>query len=126
MTDAEFIAAFEAGRLDEFTHRDHIRMAFAYSRIGGTGLAIAKAREGIARLAAGSTKYHETLTVAWARAVAHMTAQSGAETFDAFLAEYPQLLRRDLMDAHYSRERLFSPAARAAFVEPDREPLPAL
>jgi hypothetical protein len=28
------------------------------------------------------------------------------------------------MNAHYSRERLFSAAARARFVEPDRAPLP--
>ena len=124
MTDREFLDAFEAGRLGQFTHRDHVRMAFAYARDGGSDHAVAKAREGIARLAAGSPKYHETLTVAWARAVAHMAGESSAETFDAFLSDFPQLERRDLLDAHYSRELLFSDAARAAFVEPDRRPLP--
>jgi hypothetical protein len=124
MDDGEFLAAFEAGRLRSFTHRDHLRMAFAYSRRGGAERAVAGAREGIGRLARGTSKYHDTLTVAWARAVAHMAAESRATTFDAFLAQHPQLERRDLMNAHYSRERLFSAAARARFVEPDRAPLP--
>jgi hypothetical protein len=44
--------------------------------------------------------------------------------FDAFVAAHPQLLRRDLLLGHYSRERLFSPTARARFVEPDLLALP--
>jgi hypothetical protein len=124
VTDHEFLETFEAGRLRAFTHRDHVRMAFAYARAGGSDHAVAKAREGITRLAAGSSKYHETLTVAWARATAHMASHSTAPTFDAFLADFPQLERRDLLDAHYSRALLFSDAARAAFVEPDLEPIP--
>jgi hypothetical protein len=63
--DQDFLRAFEAGRLSAFSHRDHLRMAFACARAGGSGHAVAKAPEGIARLAAGSSKYHETLTVAW-------------------------------------------------------------
>ena len=124
MTDEEFIDAFEAGRLRAFTHRDHVRMAFVYARAGGAEHAVANARAGIARLAAGTSKYHETLTVAWARAVAHMSARSDAHSFDGFLSEFPQLERRDLLSAHYTRERLFSDEARAGFVEPDLRPLP--
>jgi hypothetical protein len=124
VTDAEFLEAFEARRLTAFEHRDHVRMAYAYARVGGSEYAVAKAREGIKRLAAGSSKYHETLTVAWARAVAHMAGNSRAGTFEAFEREFPQLQRRDLLEAHYSRETLFSDAARAGFVAPDRLPLP--
>ena len=69
-------------------------------------------------------RYHDTLTTAWARVVAHARRRDRDLGFDAFLAAHPRLLERDLLLAHYSRERLFSPAARAAFLEPDLVPLP--
>ena len=69
-------------------------------------------------------RYHETLTTAWARVVGHHALRARDADFDAFLAAHPRLLERDLLCAHYSRERLFSDAARAAFVEPDLLALP--
>ena len=123
MTDDEFLARFEAHALPGFTHRDHVRVAFAYARRGGTPAAVKGARR-IRALAAGTGKYHETLTVAWARVIARHAADDPALEFAAFLEANPQLLRRDLLNAHYSRERLFSAEARQRFVEPDISPLP--
>jgi hypothetical protein len=56
------------------------------------------------------------------RVIAHHA--TGDTDFDGFLAAHPRLLDRDLLLAHYSRERLFSGAARARFVEPDLLALP--
>ena len=56
--------------------------------------------------------------------VGHYALHARDDDFDAFLAAHPRLLERDLLRAHYSRERLFSEAARAAFVEPDLLALP--
>jgi hypothetical protein len=70
-------------------------------------------------------RYDETLTTAWARVVGHCALRALEDDFEAFLAAHPRLLERDLLCAHYSRERLFSEAARAAFVEPDLLALPA-
>jgi hypothetical protein len=126
MTDDTFLTHFEAGHLHAFDHRDHLRVAFAYARRGGVEHAIARAREGLRRFTAAhheGARYHDTLTTAWARVVGHHAVAS-ADDFDAFLTAHPHLLKRDLLLAHYSRERLFSPAARAAFVEPDLLPLP--
>jgi len=68
-------------------------------------------------------KYHETMTVGWARLVGSRAVASEPLTFPPFLAAHPELLRRDLLRLHYSHELLFSERARAAFVEPDVAPL---
>jgi hypothetical protein len=127
MTDDAFLARFEAGSLRSFDHRDHLRVAFAYARRGGVDHAVDRARRGLRHIAAAHgepERYHETLTTAWARVIAHHALAGGDAEFDAFLAAHPQLLRRDLLLGHYTRERLFSPTARARFVEPDLLALP--
>jgi hypothetical protein len=127
MTDETFLARFEAISLTSFDHRDHVRVAYAYARRGGVAHAVARARGGLRRLTAAHhepERYHDTLTTAWARVVAHHANVGAGDSFDAFLAAHPRLLERDLLLEHYSRERLFSPAARARFVEPDLRPLP--
>ena len=125
MTDDAFLARFEAGRLGAFTHRDHVRLAFAYTRRGGVEHAIERARHGLRRFAAAHgqpERYHETLTIAWARVVAHHATDAG--DFESLVAVHPRLLDRELLFAHYSRELLFGPTARARFVEPDLLALP--
>ena len=127
MTDETFLVRFEAASLRSFDHADHLRVAFAYARRGGIEHAVARARDGLRRFAAAHGepgRYHETLTTAWARVVAHYALQARYDDFDAFLAAHTRLADRDLLWAHYSRERLFSAAARAGFVEPDLLALP--
>jgi hypothetical protein len=127
MTDETFLHRFEAASLGSFGHRDHLRVAFAYARRGGIDHAVARAREGLRRFATAHGepgRYHETLTTAWARVVGHYALRAREDDFETFLTAHPRLLERDLLSAHYSRERLFSEAARVAFVEPDLLALP--
>jgi hypothetical protein len=126
LTDEEFIERYETYLLTEFTHEDHLRMAFAYARKGGAAAAVGGARriQGLAERLGAPGKYHDTMTVAWARVVGHLAARSRASDFEEFLDDHPQLRNRDLMTAHYSRGLLFGPAARAQFIEPDLAPLP--
>jgi hypothetical protein len=126
LSDEEFLSRYETCALHHFSHDDHVRMAFAYARRGGEAAAVEGARRirNLAVTLGAPGKYHDTITVAWARVVARHAAESAAQTFAEFLDEYPQLRRRDLLTAHYSQDRLFSPRARAAFVEPDLVPLP--
>jgi hypothetical protein len=126
LSDCEFLERYEAHALDGFSHDDHVRMAFLYARRGGAAAAVAGARRirGLAEALGATGKYHDTLTVAWARVVAHRALQSDAPTFEEFLEAHPQLRRRDLLSAHYTRDLLFSPAARMAFIEPDLVALP--
>jgi hypothetical protein len=127
LTDAEFLRRFEAHALDSFSHRDHLRVAFAYARRGGLEAAVEGARRirGFAEALGDRRKYHETMTVGWARIVGRRAVESAPLTFPAFLDTHPELLRRDLLHAHYSRALLSSPQARTAFVEPDLAPLPS-
>ena len=126
LSDKEFVARFEAHDLDEFSHRDHLRLAFVYARGGGVQAAVDGARRirGFAEAQGARRKYHETMTVAWARVVGRLAIDSAPLAFPAFLDAHPELLHRDLLSAHYTDERLFSEEARAAFVEPDVVPLP--
>jgi hypothetical protein len=125
LSDEEFLERYEAHALADFSHEDHVRMAFAYARRGGEDAAVRGARRirGFAEALGVPGKYHDTLTVAWARIVGRLAVTSSAPSFEEFLEQHPQLRQRDLLGAHYSRDLLFSASARAAFVEPDLAPL---
>jgi hypothetical protein len=70
--------------------------------------------------------YHETITLASLRAgAALLAAHPGLplhELLDRLMAS--ELGRSGWLLAYWSRERLFSPAARRAWLEPDLKPLP--
>lgn len=72
--------------------------------------------------------YHETITQAYIRLVAAFLAgnergQGIAELVNKLLVS--PLGRRDALLTYFSRERLFSVAARKAWVEPDLVPIPS-
>lgn len=128
MNDDEFLAAFEARTLDEFHHRDHIKVAYLYLRRYPLDEAIAKVRAGLQALAAAwdapvddlEKGYHETMTQAWVRLV-HLTLIDcrDAESADAFCDQQPQLMQKTRLQFFYSRERLMTWKAKREFVDPD-------
>ena len=102
MTDIEFVEAFETCRLPNelFHHRDHLRLAWMYLQRYGASDAAARLRESIRRYAAhhgASGKYHETVTVAWLRLLAHAARRSGALSFDQLVAAYPELPDKNML-----------------------------
>ncbi len=107
-TDAEFVAAFEAGTIESFHHSDHIRLALLYVRKYGMPEAEERVAEGIRRFSmkAGQPgKYHHTMTVAWVRLAAG-------------------LLDKEALSAYYSSAVLKSEQARREWVDPDLAALP--
>lgn len=144
MTDDEFLAAFEGCAFDrtEWTHAAHVRMAWLYLTRAAPGADVLGAvRAGLQRLNAalrarhpaapgrapdprGLDGYHETVTAAFVRVIAARVRPG--EGFAAFADRNPDLFDRAFpaLLAHYSPERLYAPAARGAFLEPDRAPLP--
>ena len=67
--------------------------------------------------------YHETITQASLRAAAAALAgRTRAQALEALLAG--PCGRSDWLLAHWTRARLFSPAARRRWLEPDLQPLP--
>lgn len=131
MTDDEFVGAFHSGALpnERFHHRDHLRLAWILTRRLGADEAARAISAGIQRFAARhghAAKYHETMTLFWARIVAHLVqSRPDIADFDTFLAAFPLLLDKDLPYRHWRRETMFTPAARARWVEPDLLELPA-
>jgi hypothetical protein len=67
--------------------------------------------------------YHETITVAFVRVIA--SRMEGGD-YPTFRERNPELFDRTLtaLLRHYTKERLHSPEARRAFIEPDVKPLP--
>lgn len=67
---------------------------------------------------------HETLTRAWVLAVRHFMSRSPSRSFAEFAEKSTPLLDSKVMLTHYSAGVLFSPGARASYVEPDLETIP--
>jgi hypothetical protein len=125
------VARFDAAELpkEQWTHAAHLIVALAYARRHRPDEAFSQLRLSIKRLnkAHGSTGYHETITRAWFGLVLHFLDLFDDGRSLAGLAEaLTELFSKVELFLHYSRERLLSPEARAAWVEPDDRPLPAL
>lgn len=71
-------------------------------------------------------KYHATITAAWVRCVAVHRERWPADTFEHFIEINADLLDPTLLEHPFTRELLFSEAARTGVVEADLRPLPAL
>jgi hypothetical protein len=135
MNDDEFLAAFEACTLDEFHHRDHIKVTYLYLCRYSLDEAITKVRCWLQALALAwgapvadlERGYHETMTQAWVRLVHRALSDCGAaESADAFCDQQPKLMQKTHLDSFYSRERLRTWQAKREFVEPDLRPFVSL
>ena len=121
MNDEEFLAAFEGCALEEFHHRDHVKVAYLYLRRYPLEEAIVKVRAGLQALAVAwgaptdelEKGYHETVTQAWLR------DGGEAENAEAFCEREAQLMEKNCLELFYSRERLFTWTAKREYVEPD-------
>jgi hypothetical protein len=130
-SDREFRAAFEAGAFApaDFSHRAHVRLAYVHLADSSVDIALERMRAALVTFLEHhdipASKYHETLTRAWILAVDHfMHRTPEASCADDFIDRNPVLLDSRIMLTHYSAGLLFSDAARAAFVEPDLDPIP--
>ena len=129
LSDEEFLSGFEESRLEpgNFHHRDHVRLAWICVRRFGRLAAEERLLHGIRKMAerAGvSEKFLYTTTVAWVRLVAARQPQAEArENFQDWIANWPELLNKNLLDEYYSAGKLESAQARAGWLEPDRKPV---
>lgn len=127
------VRRFEATELtrEEWTHDAHVAMAAWYLVRHDSDDALDLVRDGIKRLNAAhgpspsGRGYHETLTRLYMRLVRRSLAHHslGRPLVDAVNGVIAELADRDIPLRHYSAERLFSDAARVAWVPPDRDPL---
>jgi hypothetical protein len=127
LNDDEFLLAFEQCRLNpaQFHHADHLRLAWLCVARYGPALAEEKLLSGIQRFAEKAgvpQKFLHTTTVAWVRLVAARHAPAVCqERFEDWIARWPELLNKNLLEQHYSASILQSREARSGWVDPDRK-----
>ncbi|WP_437850848.1 N-acetyltransferase family protein [Sorangium sp. So ce363] len=113
----------------DFSHARHLLLALHYVRAHGPEGALARMRSALQAFNARhppTNGYHETITVAWLTLVArHAAEHGGAAVHDLAEGLLDRHRSSKALFAHYSRARLLSDDARAAFVAPDLAPLPA-
>jgi hypothetical protein len=137
MDDETFLRKFEdcTYPLDDFHHREHVKVAYLYLRRHSLAGAIDRIRGSIKKYNAAHSDpaapevvdrgYHETMTLAWMRLVHFTLCEYGpADTADLFYEAHPQLWQMKVMRFFYSRNRIMSFAAKKNFAEPDISPLP--
>jgi hypothetical protein len=113
----------------EWTHTAHLRVAWLHLARYPVDEAHLRMRVGIIRLNAAHglvetevRGYHETLTRVWLVLVRDARRRTPAADSVRFVATVG--LERDAPLRYYSRERLFSVAARAVYLPPDLAELP--
>lgn len=129
------VRAFEDATLarEDWTHAAHLVVALVYAHRHRLD-AYTRLREAIKRYnrATGTPEtptrgYHETITAAWFHLVLHfLDLFDDGRPLAHLVDDLVQVYGRDELFAHFSRERLMTPEARAGWVEPDLKPLPAL
>lgn len=137
---AELAARFQRLDLDRvaWTHEAHLCVGLWHVATLGPDAALVALRTGIRRLnehngvANTSTGgYHETITAAYVRLFDRFLRGRGGDDALPDLSEAAvallsgELARRDVLLRYWSRERLLSSEARAAWVAPDLEAIDA-
>ena len=128
--DREFVRTFEAFGIapEDFSHRSHIQLAYVYLCKHDVETTCGKVRDALCSFLSHigvepSSKYHATITKGWVLAVHRfMSCQTDTASATEFIDANLQLLDTGLLGRHYSKEPLFSDAARKSFVEPDLAP----
>src|SRR5262245_51835774 len=131
----DFVFRFQACTLrkDEWTHHAHLVVGLWHVDRYGADDALTRLRAGIRRLNesfgganTAASGYHETITAAYVRLLSQfLDRRENGEVIGDLATRLlgGPLAARDVLFAFYSRERLMSVAARAAWVEPDLAPL---
>jgi hypothetical protein len=131
-TDADveaLVAAFEDCTLphSRWTHRAHLAVALVYLTRYRYQTALDRVRVHIPlynRTRGNPDGYHETITLLHMWRVAHYLAERvEPPSLVTALDDLTELCGKGWMARHYSPERLASAAAKAGWVDPDREPL---
>lgn len=136
MTSAldDLVLSFQGQTLPkaDWTHGAHLAVGLWHVARFGPGEALDRLRTGIRRLNeahgvvnSDTSGYHETITRAYVILLSQWREAHQLERTDDLVAPLraSAIAAPDVLLHFYSREHLFSPRARAEWVEPDRLPL---
>ncbi|MFM9905097.1 MAG: hypothetical protein ACKVQJ_11070 [Pyrinomonadaceae bacterium] len=111
---------------DNWKHAEHLTVALHYLHLHDMETATEKMRSGIFKLLGAfgvdllkEMPYHETLTIFWMRTVAEFNASKSEISLLDKANELVATYDKDYPLKFYSREYLFSDAARAHYLRPD-------
>ncbi len=126
---AEVVRTFEDASIARsvWKHAEHLTVALYYLSLHDFETATKKMREGIFKLLTYGFKvdlekempYHETLTVFWMKTVVEFNATRNGSSLLEKANDLVATFDKDHPLKFYSREYLFSEAARASWAEPD-------
>lgn len=128
MDTATLVSAFEARTLPKpaWTHDAHVTVGAVFAFRHGRAAALERLRAMIPayNLSVGGENtdtagYHDTITAYYAGAAAHAAAEAASEDEAVGRALASTHLTREAPLRYWSREVLFSVAARRGFVAPD-------
>jgi transketolase len=133
ISDEDFLTQFESAKwpLENWHHRQHIKIAYLYLRHYPFDQARARIREKIKAYNAAKqlsesllSGYHDTMTQAWMHLLYFALCEHGAaENADAFYELHPELWGKKTLRLFYSK--IFTtPEAKEKFVAPDITPFP--
>jgi hypothetical protein len=127
------VERFRAGSiaLADFGHRQHLAVACAYASTMSSDRALEAFRTDLLRFISPfghERKYHESVTRFWLHLARHYVEVYGAGRCTALVANdfVERFADKTLIERHYTPARLWSAAARAAWMEPDLLPLPPI
>jgi hypothetical protein len=135
MSDSELLDHFESCTLSPkfWTHEAHIRVTWLYLKDHEETTALQLVRTGIQRyndcVLKKALAYHETITVAYVRLIAHQRSLLSADhSFEDFKLNAGDLMDRKLtaLLRYYRPETLRSEQARKRFISSDLLPLPTV
>jgi hypothetical protein len=122
------VAGFESCTLPyaHWTHRAHLAVAATYLADADPEAALARLRAGIQRynrLCGDPAGYNETVTRLYVRRIAATLADVTRLPLHARIARLAAAYPLGWMYAFFSRERIWSDAAKRGWIEPDLRPL---
>ena len=123
MRDSELLKRFETFEVEaaDFSHRDHVQVAFEMLKKYSFLEASAKYSNGINIIATNAgvpERFHVTITLAFLSLIAQRVDGSEQDEFEAFLSQNEDLLNKDVLSQWYSKEDLSSDFARTHFLLP--------
>lgn len=129
LDNEQFCQAFAECTLDPalFDHVAHLRLAWIYLEKFDLKTAVEIITDQLKVYTSyhgARDKYNATVTIAAVKAVRHFMLKGSADSFRAFIVEYPQLINnfKELLRQHYRTDIFNSEMARQQFLEPELLP----